>query len=88
MPTVGNIGYPHLNHYGMLPSEYNDNFVGGYKTFTRGTYAPIMSPYFGFRTIDRDNAYYPCDESDDEVTKAIEITSFNGFVRSGAVELV
>jgi hypothetical protein len=88
MPTVGNIGYPHLNHYGMLAPAYNEDFLYGYKTFTRGTYAPVMSPYFGFRTIERDPAYYPCDETDDNPPAAIEITSFNGFVRSGAVELI
>lgn len=40
-PTVGNPGYAHLDHSGLTPA---DNFT---KTYSRGTFIPMIRPYFG-----------------------------------------
>jgi hypothetical protein len=45
-PTVGNPAYAHLNHLGQ-------NIIKGdsTKTYTRGTYTPMLRPYFGTRHL-------------------------------------
>ena len=85
MPTTGQIAYGHMNHFGML-TPGNNNF----RTFTRGTWAPNIRPYFGQRTVSTDLGFNPCLEEieDPDDPTSIEVTYFNGYTRNNVVELV
>jgi len=62
----------------------------GYKTFTRGTWAPLMKPYFGLKAISTSDQKNPCldDEPDDGTVSSLEIVSFEGYCRNSAVEII
>lgn len=77
MPTSGHVAYAHLDHYGRL--------ANGFNTFTRGTWAPLMKPYFGPKTVAFDNNIYPCP---DDAYISIEVVNFDGYVRNNAIDLV
>lgn len=79
MPTRGHVAYAHLDHFGALPAGNKE-----YNTLTRGTWLPLLKPYFGLKTIEPDTAHYPC--SDD--VNPVELVSLNGTARSNGVELV
>jgi hypothetical protein len=51
MPTIGNPGYPHLNAEGVSL---------GYPTFTRGTWIPMLRPYFGDRSFANPPIFVDC----------------------------
>lgn len=77
MPTVGNPGFAHLHHYGITPID------GGTATLTRGTWIPMLRPYFGLRQYVTSYEYNPC--SDDIIP--ITLVTFDGQIRKQAVEL-
>jgi len=77
MPTVGNPGYAHLHHYGITPID------GSTATLTRGTWIPMLRPYFGFRQYVSSYEYNPC--SDDVIP--VSLVYFDGQVRKQAIEL-
>lgn len=87
MPTIGQVAYPHLNHVGSL-SPLNRN---SYQTFTRGTWAPIMAPYFGVRTVIASDATQLCPDDiiggDDDGGLAINIVSFSGYGKRDGIQL-
>jgi hypothetical protein len=56
-----------------------------YRTFSRGTWNPLLTPYFGRKQIDADTTFNPCPE--DNPNLAIEVTSFNGYVRNAGIDL-
>jgi hypothetical protein len=83
MPTTGDVAYAHLDHLGTLGAHYNN-----YKTFTRGTWLPLLTPYFGLASVVADDKYYPCDDDVNGSTPlSIEITSFTGNARNGGIDL-
>ncbi len=73
MPSVGNPAYAHLHHYGTSPS---DNVT---LTFSRGSWVPMIRPYFGFKTSgdNTDPEFCP-----DDIP--VELVSFRGDVRTNA----
>jgi len=50
-PTIGNPGYPHLNAMGSSL---------GYPTFTRGSWIPLLRPYFGNRSFSSPPIFVEC----------------------------
>jgi hypothetical protein len=50
-PTIGNPGYPHLNALGSSL---------GYPTFTRGSWIPLLRPYFGNRSFSSPPIFVEC----------------------------
>ncbi len=76
MPTIGNPAYAHLDHFGVSPAD------GVTHTLTRGSWIPLIRPYFGERSYGSDMSYYPCD---DDIP--VELTNFDGISRSNAIEL-
>ncbi len=74
MPTTGNPGFAHLDHFGTTPRD------GYTATLTRGTWIPMIRPYFGNRsystTIFYDDCYPP-----------VKLTYFNGLVKGNVIEL-
>jgi len=77
MPTVGNPGYAHLHHFGISPIDKST------ATLTRGTWIPMLRPYFGFRQYVSSYEYNPC--SDDVIP--VSLVYFDGQIRKQAVEL-
>jgi hypothetical protein len=76
MPTIGNPAYAHLHHFGTSPAD-------GYTlTLSRGTWIPMIRPYFGERSYGSDMGYYPC--ADDI---PVELTYFDGIPRNSSIEL-
>ncbi len=75
MPTIGNPAYAHLHHYGISPA---DNYTA---TLSRGTWIPMIRPYFGNRTHSTNPEYEICPDI------PVELTSFDGQVRSGGIDL-
>lgn len=71
MPTIGNPGYPHLNAEGVSL---------GYPTFTRGTWIPMLRPYFGTRSYANPPVYVEC-------VVPVELTYFDGKPRTAGVDL-
>ncbi len=71
MPTIGNPGYPHLNAEGVSL---------GYPTFTRGTWIPMLRPYFGTRSFANPPVYVEC-------VVPVELTYFDGKPRTAGVDL-
>jgi hypothetical protein len=72
-PTIGLPGYPHLHHFGTAGD-------GTTHTLTRGTWIPMIRPYFGTRN------YHPQIVIED-CPVPVELTSFNGNVRNADVVL-
>lgn len=71
MPTIGNPGYAHLNAMGTSL---------GYATFTRGSWIPLLRPFFGDRSYANPPIYVPC-------LVPVELTYFDGRPRSSGVDL-
>lgn len=70
-PTIGNPGYPHLGASGLSL---------GYHTFTRGSWIPLLRPYFGPRSFNSPPIFVPC-------VIPVELTFFDGKPRSNGVDL-
>jgi hypothetical protein len=86
MPTIGQVAYPHLNHLGTLPATSPTN--NSYNSFSRGTWAPLIKPVFGLKTLGNDPNYYPCPEDDPNSNPtAIEVVAFGGYVRNGGIDI-
>ncbi len=81
-PPLGNPGYPHLDHVGMVRYiNPNDPLT---QTFSTGSWIPMHRPYFGPREYGMDkDAYQWC--SDDV---PIELSYFNAEIRKGAVDIM
>jgi hypothetical protein len=73
--TVGNPAYGHLTHEGYPPKDNQT------KTFSRGSWMPLLVPYFGNRSYNNRYYYQYC-------WGPVELTYFNGFIRNGAVDLI
>ncbi|MBI5325054.1 MAG: T9SS type A sorting domain-containing protein [Ignavibacteriae bacterium] len=76
MNTQGNPAYGHLEYRGRVPDATTT------PTYTRGTWIPMIAPYFGNRTYGTVLQYETCLEID-----PVELTSFNGQVRDNRVDL-
>ena len=76
-PDQGNPAYAHLNHYGVTPG---DNFTT--YTFTRGTWIPMLRPYFGERRFGQVTGSIPCPDP-----VPVELSEFDGHFRNNNVEL-
>ncbi len=73
-PTLGNVGYDHLNYQG---------YVGVGPTYTRGTWIPMLRPYLGERTWGPRKFSPPPHDS----AVPVELISFTGIKRSASVDL-
>lgn len=71
MPTIGNPGYAHLHHFGISPA---DNQTA---TLSRGTWVPLIRPYFGRRW------YLTLPGEHDPV----ELLTFDGRARDAGIDL-
>lgn len=71
MPTIGNPGYSHLNATGTSL---------GYQTFTRGSWIPLLRPYFGDRSFASPPVFVDC-------VVPVELTYFDGKARTSGVDL-
>ncbi len=83
MPTVGQVAYAHFDHYG--------NNSDMYRTLTRGTWMPLLRPYFGRRDVSEDDTRYPCEDDisgGSQPVVPVEIVDFTGSVRNNAIELM
>jgi hypothetical protein len=74
MPTIGNPAYGHLHHFGTSPVD------GATNTLTRGSWIPMIRPYFGKRTYGNTLIYEDC-------IWPVELTYFNGIARNKSIEL-
>lgn len=70
-PAIGNPGYPHLNAAGISL---------GYPTFTRGSWIPLLRPYFGNRSYSDPPQFVPCQVP-------VELSFFDGKARGNGVDL-
>ncbi|MCX6156092.1 MAG: T9SS type A sorting domain-containing protein [Candidatus Kapabacteria bacterium] len=77
MPNSGNPAYPHLNHAGQTTTD-------GYTlTASRGTWIPMIHPYFGARAHGKvEDAYQDCGDP-----TPVELTSFDAVVRNNSIDL-
>jgi hypothetical protein len=71
MPTIGNPGYGHLHHFGISPS---DNYTA---TLSRGTWVPLIRPYFG-------NRWYLTQPGE---VDPVELLTFDGRARDAGIDL-
>ncbi|MDZ4746244.1 MAG: T9SS type A sorting domain-containing protein [bacterium] len=74
-PSIGNPGYAHLDGMGNIVQGY---YV--YPTFTRGSWIPLLRPYFGARSYSTPPLFVPC-------VVPVELTFFDGRARSAGVDL-
>ncbi len=70
-PTIGNPGYAHLNAMGTSL---------GYSTFTRGSWIPLLRPYFGNRSFSSPPIFIDC-------AVPVELSFFDARVRQTGVDL-
>ena len=79
MNHASNPGFPHLEHYGLSPK---DQYTF---TLTRGTWMPMLRPYFGEKSYGEESINIPCDAPEGVVP--VELTEFNAQSRNNGVEL-
>lgn len=79
MPTTNNPGFPHLEHYGLSPKD------GFTYTLTRGTWLPMLRPYFGNKSYGTESINIPCPAPEGVVP--VELNEFNAHTRNNGVEL-
>ena len=77
MNTTGNPGYGHLEYRGRVPDGTTT------PTYTRGTWIPMIAPYFGIRTYGTVLEYIPCPDT----IIPVNLTSFKGQVRGSKIDL-
>ena len=75
-PTQGNPGYAHLTHTGISPQD------GQTRTYSRGSWIPLLRPYLGNRWYNTTPKLEICPEI------PVELTYFKGFVRNGYIDLL
>lgn len=73
-PSIGNVGYAHLHHFGWVPSE------GTTLTLTNGTWIPLIRPFLGDKASGNAQPINDCDVP-------IELVDFKGDQRKEAVDL-
>jgi len=71
-PTIGNPGYAHLDAMGTSL---------GYATFTRGSWIPLLRPFFGNRSFSNPPIFIPCDNA------PVELSFFDARGRAAGVDL-
>jgi hypothetical protein len=76
MPTSGNPAYAHLHHFGITPAD------GLTATLSRGTWIPMIRPYFGEKAYGSSSEEKPCP---DDIP--VELTVFDGEVRANGIDL-
>jgi len=77
-PTVGNPGYAHLDHFGFTPIDYST------ATLSRGSWIPMLRPYFGTNlNYVKNPEYNPC--LDDIIP--VTLVQFNGIARNQSIEV-
>ncbi len=74
-PSVGNVGYAHLHHFGWVPAE------GTTLTLTNGTWLPLIRPYLGSKSSG--GGEMPIDDCD----VPIELVDFKGDQREKQIDL-
>jgi hypothetical protein len=85
-PTVGEPGYAHLHHYGVVYSYYKvPNYNAPTATLSRGTWIPMFRPFLGKRgfSVDSNNLYNPCIED----VVPVELVNFDGVARKNDIML-
>ncbi len=78
MPTFGNPMYPHMGHFGVTPVD------GSTHTLTRGTWIPLLRPYFGLKNETPGSFEEECPQS---IIPVEYRGDFNGKVRKGSIDL-
>ncbi|PKL79968.1 MAG: hypothetical protein CVV25_05825 [Ignavibacteriae bacterium HGW-Ignavibacteriae-4] len=73
-PSIGNVGYAHLHHFGWVPAE------GVTLTLTNGTWIPLIRPFLGAKASGNVQSVDDCDVP-------INLVSFEGEQRKSAVDL-
>ncbi|TNE33716.1 T9SS type A sorting domain-containing protein [bacterium] len=73
-PSIGNVGYGHLHHFGVVPSE------GRTLTLTNGTWIPLIRPFLGSKASGNAETINDCDIP-------IELVDFKGDQRKEAIDL-
>jgi len=71
-PTIGNPGYPHLDAMGSSL---------GYTTFTRGSWIPMLRPYFGNRSFASPPVFVEC------IQLPVELSYFDAKARAAGVDV-
>ncbi|MEN9282038.1 MAG: hypothetical protein RL594_973 [Bacteroidota bacterium] len=71
-PTVGNPGYAHLDAMGTSL---------GYSTFTRGSWIPLLRPFFGNRSFSNPPQFVPCENL------PVELSFFDARGRASGVDI-
>ncbi len=71
-PTIGNPGYAHLDAMGTSL---------GYATFTRGSWIPLLRPFFGNRSFSNPPIFVPCEQT------PVELSFFDARGRAAGVDL-
>jgi len=74
-PSIGNPGYAHLDALGGIVIGYQT-----FPTFTRGSWIPLLRPYFGTRSFSNPPIFVPC-------VVPVELSFFDGRARSAGVDL-
>jgi hypothetical protein len=83
MNSKGNPAYGHRDYQGnVMTGSVSTGYYTLTKTYTRGTWIPMIAPYFGNRTYGTVLEYEPCPDF-----VPVELTSFNGQVRGNNVDL-
>ena len=75
-PKEGNVALAHLHHFGLTPID------GTTCTQTRGSWIPMIRPYFGKKVTGIDREFQECD---DDIP--VNLTDFFGNVRKNGIDL-
>ena len=79
MNSVGNPAYAHLEHFGLSLEDRRTY------TFTRGTWLPMLRPYFGEKTYGEERINIPCPAPVPAVP--VELNEFNAHSRNNGIEV-
>ncbi len=77
MPNTGNPAYAHLDHFGTTPGDGYQSY-----TFSRGTWLPMLRPYFTEKQFGQPSGSIPCPDP-----VPVELSEFEGHYRNNNVEL-
>lgn len=78
MPNQGNPAYAHLNHLGSTPNDRYFTY-----TLSRGTWLPMLRPFFRTRDFSENSTTVPCPDP----VVPVELSEFDGHLRNSNVEL-
>lgn len=80
MNSTSNPAYPHFHHYGATPGDDYYTY-----TLTRGTWLPMLRPYFGEKSYGQESINIPCPAPEGVIP--VELNEFNAHSRNNGVEI-